>query len=201
MIHIKIIRHAQRLDFAQPQKWLFYIGYHWSDTPLTPYGFTSAESKSKELAVNGFKPKYIYTSPYIRTMQTAAVFKNTFATSEIIVEPLLAEMQPTNSHTITIYPNGIPTTYNGIDTNFTYPETNEQFDSRVQFIISQLINRNKCDLIIITHGEVLKRYINFLQTLFPEQILDAGSTPYLTTIAFDYDCDADTIVKNSIRIE
>jgi len=201
IIKVKIIRHANRLDYSNPLKWMFYIGHHWADSPLTKGGYQNAKKKGFELSVDNYAPKYIYASPYKRTMATATEIKNAFDSAEIIVEPLLAEYQPSYSHGIELYPNGIPTTYEGKETAFSYPETHEGFDQRIQFIMSNLINKNDHDVMIVTHGEVLKSYINHLQNLFPSLLLDPGSTPYLTCLSFEVDKETNTFVNGSIKIE
>ena len=201
MVKIKIIRHSERLDFSHPFYWLFCFGHYWSDSPLTSNGYQIADAKGKQMINNEFKPKYIYTSPYSRTLATATEIKNSFPHTEIVIEPLLAEYQPMYKHKITLYPKGIPTTYDGEKTEFSYPETHEQFTKRIKFIISKLIEKNNADTIVMTHGEVLKVYINYLQELYPNLILDAGSTPYLTILSFEYDPTEKKIIEDSIRIE
>lgn len=201
MVKIKIIRHSERLDYARPLYWLFYFGHYWADAPLTTKGHNVANIKGKELIQINFEPKYIYTSPYARTIETAAEIKSSFAHSEIIIEPLLAEYQPNYKHNISLYPNGIPTIYNGKETPFTYPETYDKFSERVKFIISRLIDKNNEDFIVVTHGEVLKMYINYLQSLYPDLMLDPGNTPYLTVLSFEFDKTYNKIIEQSVKLE
>jgi len=204
IIRVKIIRHSNRLDYSNPLKWMFYFGHDWCDSPLTSNGYVNAKKKGQTLAIGqSYNPKNIYTSPYNRTMATATEIKSSFPQTEIIVEPLLAEFQPNPyaAHTIGLYPNGIPTTYDGTPTDFAYPESRDSFNKRVQFIISNLVKKNSSDLMIITHGEVLKSYISHLQNLFPNLLLDPGSTPYLTCLSFDVDKTDGTFVNGSIYLE
>lgn len=201
MVQIKIIRHSERLDFSHPIYWLFCLGQYWADSPLTTDGYQMAYDKGKEMVGNNFNPKHIYTSPYTRTMATSTEIKNSFPQSEIVIEPLLAEYQPNYKHRINLYPNGIPTTYEGQETEFFYPETYNNFLLRVQFIISKLLEKHDDDIIVVTHGEVLKVYINYIQTLYPDLMLDPGSTPYLTTLSFEYDKENNLIVEKSIRLD
>uniref|UniRef100_A0A6C0LQY9 Phosphoglycerate mutase family protein n=1 Tax=viral metagenome TaxID=1070528 RepID=A0A6C0LQY9_9ZZZZ len=206
-MQIKIIRHSERLDYANPLKWLFYFGQYWYDAPLTINGSKSAKEKGKNLKDDIFNPKYIFTSPYTRTLTTSTEIKETFSSSKIIIEPLLAEYQPKDKHTIALYPDGIPTTYNDINTEFSFPETYEDFTKRIKFIIQQLIDDYDQDMIIITHGESLKVFINYLQNMYPESILniDRNSNidkiPYLTTISFIYDKTRREILHDSIKID
>ncbi|AYV85512.1 MAG: putative phosphoglycerate mutase family protein [Satyrvirus sp.] len=64
-----------------------------------------------------------------------------FPNSEILIEPLLAEHQPYFEHRIDLYPNGIPTLYDGQDTIFSYPETYNDFLKRIEFIINKLVEK------------------------------------------------------------
>jgi broad specificity phosphatase PhoE len=201
MVQIKIIRHSERLDFTHPFYWLVCFGHYWADSPLTTNGHKIANSKGKIMVSDNFDPKHIYTSPYTRTMATTTEIKASFPYSEIVIEPLLSEYQPNFKHRINLYPNGIPTTYDGQETEFIYPETYEDFSKRVQFIVSKLIEKHDQDFIIVTHGEVLKVYINYIQSLYPDLILDPGSTPYLTTLTFEYDKINKQINENSVKID
>ncbi|AGF85564.1 mutase family protein [Moumouvirus goulette] len=200
MTKIKIIRHSERLDYEHPFYWLLCFGYHWSDSPLTKNGHEMAKNKGEILSKINFNPKNIYVSPYNRTMETATEIKAYFPDSEIIIEPLLAEYQPYFKHRITLYPEGIPTDFCGKKTEFKYPENYEEFSSRVKFIIQQLINKNNEDVIIITHGEVLKILISHFQTTYPDILLDCQKVSYLTTLSFEYDINKN-ISEKSISIE
>lgn len=201
MVKIKIIRHSERLDFSHPIYWLFCFGHYWSDSPLTSNGYTIANDKGKQMMKGDFNPKYIYTSPYNRTMATATEIKSSFPESEILIEPLLSEYQPNFKHRINLYPKGIPTKYNGKETTFSFPETYEKFLERVKFIITQIIEKHNCDIIIMTHGAVLNAYVTLIQQQFPDLMLDPKGTPYLTILSFDYDPDKKKIIESTIKIE
>ena len=198
VIQVKIIRHSNRLDFSNPFYWLFCFGQYWSDSPLNADGYKNARKKADRIASSGFVPKYIYVSPYNRTMATAVEIRSVFPKAEIKIEPLLAEHQPFYAHHITLYPTGIPTLFDGEPTNFSYPETPEEFNDRVQFIILKLIE-SPDNIIIVTHGEILKSFISYLQNMFPNLLLDPGSTPYLTTLSFSL-IDGQ-FIDGTIRIE
>ena len=133
-------------------------------------------------------------------MATAAEIKSNFPQSQLIIEPLLCEHQPYMKHNIALYPGGIPTTYEGQDTGFKYPEDYEQFTNRVKFIISKLINKHDEDILMVTHGEVLKSFVVELQDRYPAQKLDPGKTPYLTVLSFQLD-EHKNIIEDSICIE
>jgi broad specificity phosphatase PhoE len=198
---IKIIRHSERLDYTYPIYWLLCFGQYWADSPLTKRGHNIAKTKGKDLAKSKqFYPSYIYTSPYSRTMATAVELRGSFPHSQLIIEPLLCEHQPLYQHHTGLFPNGLPTTYEGTDTGFTYPENYTQFTNRVKFIISKLINKHDEDLLIVTHGEVVKSFTVELQDRFPSRKLDLGKTPYLTILSFQLD-EKKNIVEESIQIE
>lgn len=203
MVKIKIVRHSERLDYTYPLYWLICFGYHWSDSPLTTNGYKMVKKKSKKIIDNNFNPKYIYTSPYTRTMGTSTEIQKLFYNSQILIEPLLSEYQPYFAHCTSIYPNGIPTIYNDMETGFTYPETEDNFYQRVKFIVQKIVEKHDDDLILVTHGEFIKKYINYLQKMYPEIVLDPGSTPYLTVLSFECvkNQDGFIIVRESIKIE
>lgn len=201
MIKIKIMRHAERLDFTNPLYWLVCIGQYWADSPLTTNGHTTAYDKGKIIACDNFNPKIIYTSPYKRTMQTSTEIQKSLSKAQIITEPLLSEYQPTFCHKISLYPDGLPTTYNGSPTEFNYPESHENFTKRIRFIIDKIIDNNNNDVMLVTHGEVVKACANYFQTIYPDLILDPGNTPYLTTLTFIYDKNKKKIIKESIKID
>lgn len=201
MIKIKIIRHAERLDFTYPIYWLGCIGQFWADSPLTNNGHKTAREKGKKITIDNFNPKIIYTSPYKRTMQTSTELQKSLVKSQIITEPLLSEYQPNYCHKISLYPEGIPTTYEGESCGFNYPESHEKFTERIKFIITKIIEKNNEDIMIVTHGEVLKVCVNHFQTFYPDLMLDPGNTPYLTTLTFVYDKTNDKIIKESIKID
>jgi broad specificity phosphatase PhoE len=201
MQKIKIIRHGERLDYTYPVYWLLCIGQYWADSPLTKRGHTIAKNKGKDIARSRtFSPSYIYSSPYNRTLATATEIKSNFANSQLMIEPLLSEYQPYFKHKIGLYPNGLPTTYEGLETGFTYPENHSQFINRTKFILNNIIKKHDKDILIVTHGEILKTFIVELQNRFPSQKIDAGKTPYLTILSFDLDGDKN-IIEDSICIE
>jgi broad specificity phosphatase PhoE len=177
------------------------MGQLWDDSPLTANGHNRARDKGKYLSNDGFNPLNIYTSPYSRTLATATEIKNTFIGSKIMIEPLLSEFQPRYQHKINLYPNGIPNIFNGKETNFSYPENYDNFGERVKFIIFNLIKQSSNDILIVTHGEVLKKFINYLQNEYPDIVVDPHDTPYLTTLSLKYDTENHKIDPSTIHIE
>lgn len=202
MVKIKIIRHSERLDCSHPFYWMFCFGHYWADTPLTSNGYKLAKDKGKELAADfTFHPNNIYTSPYIRTMATAAKIQESFPQSKIVIEPLMAEYQPYYKHRINLYDNNIPTTYEGQETDFSYPETYEDFTKRVIFIMERIMEKQEEDFIIVTHSEFIKVYGKYIISLYPDVMLDLIKPPYLSTLSFEYDKTTGKIVEESVRIE
>ena len=201
MLRIKIIRHSERFDYKYPIFWLLYFGHYWADSPLTTYGHTMAYKKGIQIysKEDEYEPSFIYTSPYTRTMATSTEIKKSFPKSEIIIEPLLSEYQPNIKHCISLYPLGIPTVCNGEKTKFEYPETYSDFRKRVKFIIYKLIEKNNCDFMVITHGEVLNVFIKHLKKSCSLPNID--SVPYLTTLSFLFDKKSNSIISESVIIE
>lgn len=204
-IKIKIIRHSERLDYTYPLYWIFFSGFgqYWLDPSLTSNGHAMAKEKAIVLAKAkpDFDPQYIYTSPYTRTIDTANEFQSIFTNAEVLIEPLLSEYQPYFGHSTSIYPNGIPTTYNGNKTIFTYRESHANFCLRVQFIVSKLIEKHHNDIILVTHGEFIRIYANYIKTIYPELEFESDNVPYLTVLSFEYDKDNNQIIKDSVSIE
>lgn len=200
-MQIKIIRHSERLDYSNYLYWLFCFGQYQEDAPLTKKGHHRAYEKGKQIKSDSFHPRHLYTSPYSRTIATAVEIQKSFPQSQLIIEPLLSEYQPTSRHCVTLYPDGIPTTFSLEPTVFSYPESYERFNERIQFVINKLIEKHDDDLIIVTHGEVLKCFIAYLQSKFPDLLLDCGTINYLTVISFVYDKKHKEIIKSSISIE
>lgn len=203
-MHIKIIRHAERFDLTFPHLWIFYFGYYWCDPPLTNNGHLSARLIGRNF--KNFHPKYIYSSPYIRTIDTAKEIRRSFPHSKIIIEPLLSEYQPFFKHTTKLFPNGIPTTFRGMKTNFSFPEKYTSFIQRIKFIIQQIINQhsNHDDILIVTHAGFMQAYLRYLNLLCdkvcPNLKLSQLSLPYLTTLSFQFDKNINTIIESTISL-
>jgi broad specificity phosphatase PhoE len=181
--------------------WVICFGQHWDDSPLTLKGYEIAKNKAHLLNKDGYKPTHIYTSPYTRTLSTSTEIKSVFTNCEIVIEPLIAEFQPRRKDCTNLYPHGIPTIFNGAETEFSFPESYDNFAKRVRFIIFKLLEKHDTDIMIVTHGEVLKVFINYLQNTFPDIIINPGKIPYLTTLSFKFDKQLGTIIDDSICLE
>lgn len=197
---VKIIRHGERADYSTPWKWAFSFGHYWADPPLTENGVDKSYQKGIDIAKeNNFNPKYIYSSPYLRTMMTATQLKESFPESKIVIENLLSEYQNAHQHSVGLYPKGISTKYNGIDTGFSFPESYNDFNKRAEYILKNLIKDNlENDLFIVTHGEMLKSIALILMTQFKGLILNCKGLTYLSMIVFDVDIDGN-ILENTIK--
>jgi broad specificity phosphatase PhoE len=200
MVVVKLIRHSERIDYSNPISWLFYFGYYWSDPPLSTKGYEDAQKKGEELKKENFFAHQILVSPYSRTIHTALEIAKSFPSCPIVIEPLLSEYQPYYNHRVNLYPQGIPS-ISLDDIEFTFPESYDQFIARVQYIIFKLLRENNNDFIIITHGEFLKCFVNFLQTKFPNLLLDIKNIPYLITVSFEFDKNSSDIIESSIQIK
>ena len=202
MQKIKIVRHSERLDFTNPLYWLMCIGQYWADSPLTKNGHTMAQNKGLELSTDSFNPKYIYTSPYNRTIATATEISKSFPKADVVIQPLLSEYQPNFAHNIALYPNGIDTKFEGEETGIKFPETETEFSNRVQFILEKLINKDPSDMMIVTHGEFIKKIIDYIRELDNNNVeIEANKIPYLTVISFEYDHVNKKIDISSVKIQ
>lgn len=197
MQRIKIIRHSERLDFTKPLYWLMCIGQYWADSPLTSNGHQMAQKKGSDLATNNFRPKFIFTSPYNRTIATATEISKSFPSAAVVIQPLLSEYQPNFAHNISIYPNGIDTNFEGKETGFNFPESETEFKSRVKFILQKLIEQNEEDIMIVTHGEFIKKSIDIVCELNPllESELEYQKIPYLAVVTIEFDRSTQTIMR------
>lgn len=204
IIKIKLMRHSERLDHTKILTWMTYIGYygyHVADSPLSQNGLVMAANKGIEFALeDDFKPKIIYCSPYDRTKNTAIEVMKPFPEAKLQIVPLLSEFQFWYGHTIAAYPNGIPTEVEGVCTDFAFPESEIEFARRVKFIIDHLISKTHTDCIIVSHGEFIKVYAEYITSIYPEISLELNNTPYLTTISFDYDKVKNAIIPQSVKI-
>lgn len=198
MYTVKIIRHAERLDYTSPIQWFFSFGQYWADTPLTKNGCQSAHQKGLQIIDANFNPRKIYTSPYNRTIATATQIQKCTNNASIVIEPLISEYQQLWRHCTMIYPEGIPRIKSAInDITFEYPETYEKFIVRVGYALDYLLNNNNDDFVIVTHGAFLTAFMS-IYNLENNDIIP--SFTYLSTISFMYDTINHTILRSSVKI-
>jgi broad specificity phosphatase PhoE len=141
-----LVRHAHRWDFVQPE-WFETATYRY-DPPLSPQGFDQAASlveKFSSITINR-----IYTSPFLRTIQTADPLARSLQLSiqlewglcEWLCQSWTSELPKTTpiNELITDYPC-IDTTYQSLVIPC-YPETTDQLDARIAMLADKLIQCN-----------------------------------------------------------
>jgi broad specificity phosphatase PhoE len=157
---VRLMRHADRLDFIQPE-WFDTALYPY-DPPLAPSGLNFAISLAQDLSLSPIEQ--IFTSPFLRTIQTAAPLARMLQIP-IQLEWGLCEWL-CQSWTL-----GFPATtpideliqdYPSIDRNYQslvlpcYPETIEALDARTKIIAHKLVQSNVKNILAIAHkGSVL----------------------------------------------
>jgi broad specificity phosphatase PhoE len=204
---IKIMRHGARQDVSNPISWLsgLFCNY-FHDTSLSYYGHQTSIEKGKALKNKEFNPKWIFTSPYQRTIETANNIRLSFPESSFDIIPLLAEYQPNYAQRINCYKDSVPTNYYNELTEFSYPETHEQFKKRVVFTINKLINKcnnlqNDTNILVVTHAEFVRCFIDYLSKVYPDLVLDSNNITYLSSVTFEYDVNTGLISENNIIID
>jgi broad specificity phosphatase PhoE len=157
---IWLIRHADRLDFIQPE-W-FETALYPYDPPLSPLGFQSAISLADELSQVSIGR--IFTSPFLRTIQTAnplarylqVPIKLEWGLCEWLCQdwtPALPATTPIDD-LIKNYPN-IDGTYQSLVLPC-YPETLEELNARLAIIARKLVQNKSENILAIAHkGSVL----------------------------------------------
>jgi broad specificity phosphatase PhoE len=155
-----LVRHADRLDFIQPE-WFDTAIYRY-DPPLSTEGFDRASSLAEEFSQVSIDQ--IYTSPFLRTIQTADPLARLLQLP-IRLEWGLCEWLCQN------WTSGFPETtpvddltrcYPNIDVTYEslvvpcYPETVEDLDARIHNIAYKLLQGNCKNILAIAHkGSVL----------------------------------------------
>jgi broad specificity phosphatase PhoE len=157
---IWLVRHAHRWDFFQPE-WFNTATYPY-DPPLSPEGQKQAISISNLLRQEPIQR--IFTSPFLRTIQTAVPL------SEVLGLPLQLEWglcewlceDWTSSFPLTTPIDELLKSYPAIDGNYhsqfipRYPEKPIDLDDRIQIIAEIIVHNNLTNSLIIGHkGSVL----------------------------------------------
>ena len=157
---IWLIRHADRLDFIQPE-WFDTAVYPY-DPPLAPSGFNRARLLAQELSQASIRQ--IFTSPFLRTIQTADPLARVLSVpiqlewglSEWLCQdwtPALPETTPIDD-LIRDYP-GIDRSYRSLVLPC-YPETAAELDARLAILAQKLVQNNPENILAIAHkGSVL----------------------------------------------
>lgn len=155
-----LIRHAQRLDFVEPE-WFETARYPY-DPPLSSLGFSSAAALATELGEVRFDR--IFTSPFLRTIQTAdplaRLLQIPIQLEWGLCEWLCEDWSPALPTTMPIeqsiqdYPQ-IEHTYQSLVIP-SYPETLEKLDTRTAIIAQKLVQSNAQNILVIAHkGSIL----------------------------------------------
>jgi broad specificity phosphatase PhoE len=155
-----LVRHAHRLDFIQPE-WFDTAVYRY-DPPLSTQGFDRAISFAQEFS--RVPIDRIYTSPFLRTIQTAdplarllqLPLRLEWGLCEWLCQDWTSGFPETTpvKELIRCYPN-IEVTYKSLVLPC-YPETLEELDARIDKIAYKLIQGNCQNIVAIAHkGSVL----------------------------------------------
>jgi broad specificity phosphatase PhoE len=157
---IWLMRHADRLDFIQPE-WFDTALYPY-DPPLAPSGLSLAISLAQDLSLSPIEQ--IFTSPFLRTIQTAAPLARMLQLP-IQLEWGLCEwlcQSWTLGFPVTTPLDELLRDYPSIDRNYQslvlpcYPETSEALDARTSSIAHKLVQNNVKNILAIAHkGSVL----------------------------------------------
>jgi broad specificity phosphatase PhoE len=155
-----LMRHADRLDFIQPE-W-FETALYPYDPPLAPIGLDWAISLAQDSSLSSIEQ--IFTSPFLRTIQTAAplakMLQLPIRLEWGLCEWLCQDWTPAFPATTPI--DELIRDYPIIDRNYQslvlpcYPETREALDARTVSIAHKLVQSNVKNILAIAHkGSVL----------------------------------------------
>ncbi len=152
---IWLIRHADRLDFIQPE-W-FETALYPYDPPLSNIGFQSAVSLAQNLSQAPIQR--IFTSPFLRTIQTAAplarLLQVPIQLEWGLCEWLCQNWTPALPETTPI--DDLRKDYSQVDCAYQslvlpcYPETLEELDARTAMIAHKLVQNNFEHILAIGH--------------------------------------------------
>ena len=134
--------------------------------PLSELGIEETESLSKYLKARGVKNDVIYTSPSIRTIQSAMMVAKVFKKDYVIVDDLKTRACGewnglTFGQVLKKYPEGIAKILAEPDkTTMAGAESSIEFINRVRDVIDGLVAQNVGNrIIIVTHPEVIQAAI------------------------------------------
>jgi broad specificity phosphatase PhoE len=155
-----LVRHAHRLDFVQPG-WFDTATYRY-DPPLSAEGFDRANSLAQQFSQ--VQIDRLYTSPFLRTIQTAdplarllqLPIRLEWGLCEWLCQDWTSGFPETTpiDESIRCYPN-IDDAYQSLVIPC-YPETTQELDARIAIIADKLIQDNSDNILAIAHkGSVL----------------------------------------------
>jgi broad specificity phosphatase PhoE len=155
-----LVRHAHRLDFIQPE-WFDTATYHY-DPPLSAEGFDRANLLAQQLSQ--VQIDRIYTSPFLRTIQTAdplarllqLPIRLEWGLCEWLCQDWTDDFPETTpvDELMRCYPN-----IDDADRSLVipcYPENIQELDARIAIIAGKLSQGNSENILAIAHkGSVL----------------------------------------------
>lgn len=134
--------------------------------PLSELGIEEMETLSKYLKARGVKNDVIYTSPSIRTIQSAMMVSKIFKKDYVIVDELKTRACGdwnglTYTQILEKYPKGFSKILSEPDkTTMAGAESSVEFISRVKKVVDDLVAQNIGNrIIIVTHPEVIQAAI------------------------------------------
>lgn len=134
--------------------------------PLSELGIEEMESLSKYLKARGVKNDVIYTSPSIRTIQSAMMVAKIFKKDYEIVDELKTRACGkwnglTYTQILEKYPDGFAKILSEPDkTTVAGAESSVEFIARIKEVIDRLVSQNIGNrIIIVTHPEVIQAAI------------------------------------------
>jgi uncharacterized protein (DUF924 family)/broad specificity phosphatase PhoE len=189
-----LLRHSIRDDIDNPEK---YVG-HNNNCPISTRGIELCHSKASKLK---YEPTHIITSPFLRTIQTAEVYKLYFPDSNFMIDCLLSEGQ--NCHR----PSFEQELLDQMDlAGIKYPETISDIMVRCKNFLLKLMNKGSASdiYLISTHGII---YNLILQLIFPQYYFKTTESPldyiptFCDTSVLEYNKEIDywTILETDIK--
>lgn len=151
-----IARHGNRQDFVDPN-WRAGAARPF-DPGLSEDGILQAQRLGERLAGEGIR--YIFASPFLRTVQTAHYVAEEIG-APIYIEPGIGEWLNPEwfIEGPTLYPpNELVAQFPRINTDHepvfvpSYPETSEQAYLRAGRVVRELADRHACPILFIGHG-------------------------------------------------
>ncbi|MBR1620046.1 histidine phosphatase family protein [bacterium] len=134
--------------------------------PLSDLGIDETENLVKYLKARAIKNDVIYSSPSVRTQQTAEIvaklFKQEFETVENLTPRKCGEWDGlTYEQILTKYPNGISEILANLESDEgNTGESTVKFISRIKKVIDDLVEKNTGNrIIIVTHPDVIQAAI------------------------------------------
>lgn len=168
---VHIVRHGTRLDFLTSD-WKSPFNLP-KDPPLADEGHAQAQQLSKYLLNTARNVKYIFCSPFTRTVQTIEPYCRATGI-KLRIEPGLAEWfnawdkkegdappprTPTVQELSDFFPNLIDETYTPLWQHETRWETQEQIHQRLDWIMKAILTYvdqqsgdGKAEIVIVTHA-------------------------------------------------